>query len=490
MNIGIDFGTSFSQVSTIYMNQPYILLDPGEYGIPSEFYYDSECGIIVGQDALEAGQGAAACNLVSEVKMNIASGKNYVLDGRVFSSKEIIKEIYKFLIVKAVQVAKKRSIHTEIEGIVISVPAKFGIQERYLIAEAAVDCMETTKLPLKAIIKEPVAAAIAYYNIDSENNKYILVYDLGGGTCDIALVKSDSTVDEHYVVIDSDMIRLGGRDWDKELVKYLTDLIEDRSGKKIYRCVGVEEKIRRAAIKVKHDLSDPSKSLAIARVELYGEIYSIPVSRKVFDEITCHLLEQTFECLQEVYDRNVYSCDISEIICVGGSSNMLQVEEGLLKRFPKCQIRLFEPEYSVVYGAALYANMKQKENLVDTASFSYGSRITVNYGKATQKNMITNLVIQGEKLPAINCKKFNPVVEGQKVVSFYIYESDNTEKKYDFSYENKRYVGVLRLKLPDGVLKNHCIDLQIGLNREGMLEVEASEPFGGKMDVSFDIQAL
>ena len=71
MFLGIDFGTSFSQVSTMYLGQPLLLLNPGEYGIPSEFYYDRDCGILIGQDALDAGQGEAAANLVTEVKMAI-----------------------------------------------------------------------------------------------------------------------------------------------------------------------------------------------------------------------------------------------------------------------------------------------------------------------------------------------------------------------------------------------------------------------------------
>ena len=113
MFLGIDFGTSFSQVSTMYLGQPLLLLNPGEYGIPSEFYYDRDCGILIGQDALDAGQGEAAANLVTEVKMAILSGKSFVLDGKTFSAKDIIKEIYKALIIKAVQVAKKRYINTK-----------------------------------------------------------------------------------------------------------------------------------------------------------------------------------------------------------------------------------------------------------------------------------------------------------------------------------------------------------------------------------------
>lgn len=490
MFLGIDFGTSFSQVSTMYLGQPLLLLNPGEYGIPSEFYYDRECGILIGQDALDAGQGEAAANLVTEVKMAILSGKSFVLDGKTFSAKDIIKEIYKTLILKAVQVAKKRSINTNIEGIVISVPAKFGMQERGLISEAARECLGTTKVPIRAIIKEPVAAAISYYNTELEDNKYILVYDLGGGTCDVALVRSDSSSAEHYTVVDSDMVRLGGRDWDEELVKYITQIIENKSGIRIRGNVGFEEKIRRTAITVKHDLSDPSKSRSIARVELNGRIYTTPISKTVFDEITAHLLRQTLDCLQEVYDKHSASCRIDEIICVGGSSNMLQVEEGLLKRFPKCKIRLYEPEHAVVNGATIYANMPQINVLKDVASFSYGTDSNTHYGYPDNKEIVSNIIIKGALLPVTQSKGYCPTVAGQTIVAFRIYESEYTDDEYDRARPDKRFVGTVELKLPPNSPKDLRLRCQLSLNTEGMLEVTASEPSGKKVMSTFKLQAL
>lgn len=490
MFLGIDFGTSFSQVSTMYLGQPLLLLNPGEYGIPSEFYYDRDCGILIGQDALDAGQGEAAANLVTEVKMAILSGKSFVLDGKTFSAKDIIKEIYKTLILKAVQVAKKRSINTNIEGIVISVPAKFGMQERGLIAEAARECLGTTKVPIRAIIKEPVAAAISYYNTELEDNKYILVYDLGGGTCDVALVRSDSSSAEHYAVVDSDMVRLGGRNWDEELVKYITQIIENKSGIRIKGNVGYEEKIRRTAITVKHDLSDPTKSRSIARVELNGRIYTTPISKTVFDEITAHLLRQTLDCLQDVYDKHSISCKIDEIICVGGSSNMLQVEEGLLKRFPKCKIRLYEPEHAVVNGATIYANMPQINVLKDVASFSYGTDSNTHYGYPDNKEIISNIIFKGSKLPVTQSKGYCPTRDGQEVVAFRIFESEYMDDEYDRTRPEKRFIGTVELRLPPNSKKDLSLRCQLSLNAEGMLDVTASEPSGKKVMSTFKLEAL
>ena len=151
MYLGIDFGTSFSQMATLYLDQPLLLLHPGEYGIPSEFYYDRDCGVLVGQDASDAGQGLCAANLVSEVKMNLSG--SYTLDGRKFAAQDIIREIYRTLVTRAQQIARTKSIDENIRGVVISVPAKFDYLERKLIYDAAVSCMEGMKLPVRDIIK-------------------------------------------------------------------------------------------------------------------------------------------------------------------------------------------------------------------------------------------------------------------------------------------------------------------------------------------------
>lgn len=490
MFLGIDFGTSFSKASTIYLNQPLLLMNPGEYGIPSEFYYDRETGVLVGQAALDAGQGYAASNLVSEVKMAIRYGNSFMLDGTEFTAKQIVSEIYRAIVKKAVQIAKKHAVDTKIEGVVISVPAKFGLQERYLIMSAAKECLEDEALPIKAVIKEPVAAALSYFNVNPENNKHILVYDLGGGTCDIALVKSDASVAEHYTVVDTDMLYLGGRDWDSMLIAYLTDMLESKTGILIRGNVSYENKIRRAAIAAKHELSDSLNEKTIARVELNGKICSVVITRDKFDAITAHLLKKTIECIRDVYNRNAANCKIEDIICVGGSSNMLQVEEGLKRAFPRCNVRLSSPEHAVVNGAAIYANMPQKEMLVDMASFSYGVESNTHYGFPDNKKIVSNIIQKGTHLPVIGQKNYSPAHENQEVVAFNIYESDLTDDEYDFDFPNKRLIGTVGLRLPPGSPKDLNLSCQLALNAEGLIEIEASEPSGKNVYSQFKVNEL
>lgn len=484
MHIAIDFGTSFSQMATMYLDQPLVLLNPGEYGIPSEFYYDANCGILVGQEALDAGQGECAANLVSEVKMAIQQGKTFTLDDRIFTVQEIVHEICRAVFARALQIAKKYPINPTIDQVVISIPAKFGIKERRIIHDAAKKCLDNKPIPVR-IIKEPVAAALGYYKTNLANNDHILVYDLGGGTCDIALVRADSSSMEHYTVVDSDMVRLGGRNWDEALINYISIQLEQQIGISIEGQPAYEEKIRRAAISVKHDLSDPTKNRSIARIEINGKVHMMPITQNVFNEITFHLLDQTLDCLQDVYSRNASTHAINEIICVGGSSNMLQVEAELKRRFPECSIKLHEPEHAVIHGAAVYAQM-HPSLVTDVSSFAYGID---SYDPDTGRDVILNVIAKGSHLPVCGKQYFRPG-KNQKAMRFNIYESEFAEEQYDFMEEDKLYIGSARLELPDDTTEELSVTCEFILNTDGLLEVKAYEPFGKSVNTSIRLEDI
>lgn len=487
MKLAIDFGTTWSQPATMYQGQPVLLLKPGEYGIPSDVYYDHTSGILVGQNALDAGIGIASRNLVRDVKMELCSGKTFTLDRRVFTGEELVKQIYKAVILRAVQMAERLCLDPVIESIVLTVPAKFGIQERCLLARACRECMDEYALPVKAIIREPVAAAMYYFHTSLPDHGSVLVYDLGGGTCDIALVKEDSSR-EHFSVVDSDMVRIGGRDWDKVLQKYISERICEKSG---ISCENpaCQEKIRRAAESVKFALSDPSREKAMARVEINGRIHVIPVLRSAFDELTMPLLNQTLDCLEDVYCRNSVSKGIHRIICVGGGSSMCQVEEAMLRRFPECEIRLFEPEHAVVYGAAMYADMLRNDVLSDIAPLSYGIEAHTHIGHADDQNIIANVIRRGTPLPAEYHIPFRYVDDGSGKVSFRVFESDSDAQQFSCDDPEKHEIGSVELAMAGSTQKEEG-DCILKLNTSGILEVKARVDSGEAAKAVFSINEL
>lgn len=493
MYLGIDFGTSFSKISTMYLESPTLLMDPGEYGIPSEFYYDRMQGDLVGQDALDAGQGADAKNLVSEVKMAIMDRRSYTLDGRQFMIEEIIKSIYRSIVLKAKHNAGKLSLNPGIEGAVISVPAGFGMKERDMIYQAAKNCLGTDTVKIMDIIREPVAAALAYHKTELNDGKYFIVFDLGGGTCDIALLKADQSRREHYDVVGEPMmLRLGGRNWDEKLEEYLAERIEAKTGVRIRGNVALEEKIRRAAITVKHQLSEPMRDRSTARVEINNRMILEPVTRKIFDEITLPLLNQTMNLLQDFYDMNSVLYQIEEIICVGGSSNMPQIKEAIEARFPKCSVRVWEPEHAVVKGAAVYADLLSKRTgggevvLQDYSAFSYGVRIFRDYEK--KYKAVSNVIKKGDRLPADKMEIFHPVEDNQSSVYFAIYESDRKTEYVELTDPTLRHVGDLRIELPPNSPESLRLECNMRLNSMGLLEVRVTLPSGKEVKSSFQIR--
>ena len=500
MFLGIDFGTTTSQASTVNFDRTFPLLKPGVYGIDSMFYYDSVQGELVGKEATDAGQGRDAVNLVKEVKMDL--DKTFTLDGKTFKSGEIVKAIYKAVIDQAREVASNNCIDPTIEGVVLSHPAKFNVQECDLIRSASAICMgDGQKLNITGMIKEPVAAALSYYHLNPlAHGTPILVYDLGGGTCDIAIVESDANSKKRFEVIDSTMVRVGGRDWDSALIDYAVEKIEEASSGTvdIRGNAGYMEKIRRAAVDAKHTLSN--SAYARMRVEIASEPYAIMITREQFDELTVDLLEKTLNALEDLYNANPQkSGSIAEIICVGGSSNMPQVRDGIQARFPNCTVKISQPEYAIVNGAAIYSSLigatPVQESVApspvqDFLPFSYGVRC-LRTSQAQEEFVIQNILLKGTKYPAnIESDKFKISGCGNSVV-IEVYESECGEDIYPCNAgKNEKSIGNIIFQMPSGAKPNDKVYCTLSTNDMSEIQVKARNDKGEKVEAVFTISSM
>ena len=484
MLIAADFGTSYSQAAVLSFSQPVLLQDPGEYGTPSVFYYDQDTGMAVGQEAIDCGQGAQSINMKTDVKMELINNQPFTADGTTFSCEEIVSEIYKFVLNKAKRVAEAKGIGSTIDGMVITVPAKFGYLERDIIINSAQNALGDKSIPITGVLKEPVAAALHYFQTNVEDGKNILVFDLGGGTCDIALVRANSQLREYYDVIDSEMERVGGRDWDEKICAYLRNVVEERTGINVAGNPAYERKIRDAALKAKHRLSDQER--AICRLEVNFDILSIPLTLEKFNELTAELLNRAVSALKRVYDRNVSDCEIDEIICVGGSSNMRQIKERIQAEFPYCSVRLYNPEYAVVSGAALYADMRGL-NVIDKADFSYGIQVVEHKGTPQEKYQIQNMLIKGAVLPFDSTRNYRPSEDNQATIIFRVYETDTKEDHCDMDEYPMTKIGELKLILPANTPRTTDVRTKMTLNKDGVLKVQAWDLEGNDIHAEFNV---
>lgn len=495
MYIGVDFGTSFSQAATLEFTQPVLLEDAREYGTPSVFYYDHENGIGVGTEALECSQGYSSVNLKTDIKMDLLENKSVTVDDRTFSCEEIISEICKHVLTKSKRIASTRGIDPEIKGMVITVPAKFGYLEKDIIARSISKALGEPPIPVTGILKEPVAAALHYFQTNVEDGKNILVFDLGGGTCDIALVRAKSSSRDYYEVIDSEMERIGGRDWDAKITGRLIEVFEEQTGITISNNPSFQRKILEAANSAKHRLSNQDK--AICRVEFDTGLRSYRLTLDEFDSLTSGLLDQAVDALKRVYHRNISDCEIDDIICVGGSSNMQQIKRRIEQEFPLCKVRIHHPEYAVVYGAALYADMRKDKvyedipekhsNVIDRADFSYGIQVVDNKGTPQEKYRIQNMILQNTVLPAVSNRLYRPSEDNMEAIVFRVYETDTKEDHCDMDKYPMTKIGELKLVLPPNTPMTTDFPSQLTLNQNGILEIKAWDIDGNALHAEFNV---
>jgi len=359
--IGIDFGTTFSLPAGLINGSPSLLLPTGEYGIPSVFYYDKEVGVQIGK-AADENAVFYPNNVKRDIKMEISTqDDSFVSDGKIFDKRQIIGYIFKEITQVAREEMKNRELESQtIDGAVISVPAACTPRELEIIKDAAQIPESDGGACLKVLgfIREPVAAAIAYFKApNTEDEKTILIYDLGGGTCDIAIVRSDRDTNEWYKVIDSDMKRIGGRDWDKVLIDMIKERYCQVAGD-IHFDAEVEDKIRRKAIETKHILS--RQNAAHASINISGQVHTCTITVKEFESGTSEMLQSTLSLVKDLVERCETSIDY--IGCVGGSSNMPQVRKAFENTYPAIPVRIFNPETAIAFGAAMYAEHLTEAN--------------------------------------------------------------------------------------------------------------------------------
>lgn len=482
MKIGIDFGTTFSLPAALINGHPATLLPGGAYGMPSVFYRDAKQGILIGDPADKRGNFKPE-NAVRNIKMVISdtSTKNFRLDGRSFTKNQIVGHIIEEVVKIATEEINLKQLKSRtIDGAVISVPAAFDIRELDFIKHAA---EEYAKLNVLGFIREPVAAAIAYFNAPSaEDKKTILVYDLGGGTCDVAIVRADKNSKEWYSVLESDMQRIGGRDWDSVLVEMIKRKCREED-EYIEFTERDEEKIRKVAIDVKHNLSRLTEYSS--QVEIDGEIYDFEITRRDFEKKSSELLQSTMSMVDKL--KRKFGGRLDYIVCVGGSSNMPQVKAAFKKNYPDIELKLYDPEKAIAFGAAIYAeHLTEKNYLRDICKFSYGARYIENFGKYHDEDRlrIWNIIYKDAALPASGESTSYKIRDNQSTTSISIYESECKDEIY--LPDKGKCIGKIEINNIKNSKKGNATLLTMTIDRSGLMHLTAVDKDTGK-SVEVDI---
>ena len=465
---GIDLGTTNSCIAVIGQDgMPKIIKNlEDEYTTPSVVYYDEAGEIVVGREA-KNGMKLAPERTIAFIKRQMSNSSYKVnIDGDSKTPVKVSASILKKVVNDANEQRGYEGL-APIKKAVITVPAYFGHNERELTKQAG----EIAGLEVLDLLNEPTAAALSY-GAKGLEGKTFMVYDLGGGTFDVSIMRMKNGVLD-TISTDGDH-KLGGVDWDIALLDFalqtcgLEDLTYDDI-KNERDAAGMLQ----AAENCKKILSKSDK--ANLKLIYKRRPYTKEISRSTFEEITEDLLENTMKVVQHAIEiGKISDKDIDEIILVGGSSYMPMVKARLQKKF-NCNIRLdlFEPDRAIAQGAAIHAAScdgdKQKAMIgSDMGSRSYGVRANITDWDG--KPGIVNILKRTDTLVFEGNHTLYTSSEGQTGVAVAIYENTSTDNLVELEKCTLIEEKVIEWGFP--VAKNTELHINVKRKKDGRIFVE------------------
>ena len=443
--VGIDLGTTYSAIATLDETGRPVIIDNSEGGniTPSIVLFESETNVIVGNIAMQ--NFGVDKNAFGRFKREMGTNKEYDAFGKKYNPAALSS----FVLKKMKEDAEQNI--GQITEAVVTIPANFANEAR----EATLAAAKTAGLSVKNIINEPTAAALYYaYSSGEELNGTYAIYDLGGGTFDISIIKVQGSDIE---VINSDGVsKLGGDDFDAKIIEMVQSKFKEQTNKTLD-----DEDF------TKNDAEDHKKTLSARdktniRIASPNGRATIEITREEFENSISTLIAQSEMTCENVLDEaDLTVDDINEVILVGGSTRMPCVRESVEKVFKKEPRTFGNPDEAVALGAALFVAYKAdpsnltplqqqavaKVNISDVATKFFGTSILEWNEETNQHGMKNDILIEkGSKLPCSITKDYVTVSDGQASINCTVNESNVEETDPDFV--KKIWEG--NLKLPEG----------------------------------------
>ncbi len=456
--IGIDLGTTNSCVSVIEGGEAKVIPNPeGNRTTPSVVAFKGD-ERIVGLSAKN--QAITNPNTISSIKRHMGEDYSVDVDGKKFTPQEISA-----IILQNLKESAEAYLGSKVNKAVITVPAYFNDSQR----QATKDAGKIAGLEVERIINEPTAAALAYGMDKTEQDKTIMVYDLGGGTFDVSVLELGSGVFE--VISTAGDNKLGGDDFDQKVIDWLAAEIKTNYNFDASSDQTAMQRLKQEAEKAKKDLSSLTSvhiSLPFLGMNENGPIsVELDLSRAKFEEMTSDLVSRTLTPVrQALKDADLSASEIDEVILVGGSTRIPAVQEAIKKELSKEPHKGVNPDEVVAMGAAIQGGVLTGDVndvvLLDVTPLSLGIE--------TMGNISTKLIERNTTIPTSKSQVFSTAADNQTAVDIHVLQGER-----QMAADNKTLGRFQLTDIPAAPRGVPQIEVTFDIDANGIVNVKAKD---------------
>ena len=467
--IGIDLGTTNSCVAVVEGGKPVVIPNAeGQRTTPSVVAFTKVGERLVGEPAKRQAVTNAP-RTVSSVKRLMGSETRVPIDGKCYTPQELSA-----LILQKLKADAEAYLGEPVTEAVITVPAYFNDAQR----QATKDAGRIAGLDVRRIINEPTAAALAY-GLDNGRTQTVMVYDLGGGTFDVSLIRIGDGIVQVLSTCGDNF--LGGDDFDERIVNWLADRCRAEHGVDLTNDRVAMQRLREEAEKAKKELSSAKQTdinLPFLTMAADGALHlQTTLTRAKFEELCADLIERTaLPVRNALSDARLSASDLDQVLLVGGSTRIPAVQAKVMRMIDLEPSKTLNPDECVALGAAVQGGRLGGEGLTAGGQDLLLMDVTpLTLSIETVGGVATHLIDRNSTIPTRYSKIFTTAAPFQSTVEIKVLQGER-----EFAKDNK-LIGNFTLK---GIKRAWAgvpqIEVTFDIDANGIVTVSARDLGTGK----------